>query len=144
MKSFTKTMMVAAAAVVMSAGVVSAQSLKADIPFAFRASGKTLAPGSYRVDVASGTSSVRYFRLRNETEGQAVLSMPVAAHDANKDWRADGKARLAFACGGSGCELIELWQGGNDRASYQFRQSKPHGEDTRMAVVEMRPAGKSE
>src|SRR5271169_4577719 len=49
MTNFTMKMMVAAATVVVAAGTASAQNLKADIPFTFRAGGKVMAAGTYRV-----------------------------------------------------------------------------------------------
>src|SRR4051812_13975761 len=58
MKRFTNYMTTAAAVLMITAGVASAQNLmKAEIPFAFVAGGKVLEPGIYHVQVIAGMTS---------------------------------------------------------------------------------------
>ena len=57
MKSLTTNLMIAAAAL-FAAGAVSAQTMTADIPFAFQAGGKVMAAGTYRVDLRGPTATV--------------------------------------------------------------------------------------
>jgi hypothetical protein len=144
MKNLVKTTMIAAVALILTAGAVSAQSLKADIPFAFRAAGVTMPAGSYRVDVALGSGGTTVFRLHNQEIGRAVLPMATASHDARKEWKADGKARIAFACGTDGCELVELWKGGLARDAYQFSRSKGSAGEGQLTVIGLNPATKGE
>ena len=140
MTDFTKTIMLAAAVLVV-AGVASAQPIKADIPFTFWAGDKLMTPGTYLVDTVTPTSGIEVFQLRNLGEHYAVMALPAAKKDAAKDWQADGKPRLAFDCGESGCSLAEIWRGSTSSASYGFHRPKAHREDhIRVAVIVAQPA----
>jgi hypothetical protein len=132
MTNFTKNLMTAAAAVVVSAGLASAQGLKADVPFAFSVGGKVLPAGTYQI--SSVRASAPIFGLDGEN-GRAV-AMAQAAHDPAAAWSADGKARLVFACGDS-CVLREIWTGGISPA-YRFSQPKGTDINSHIAVVVMR------
>ena len=140
MTNFTKNFMIAAAALAVAAGGASAQSLKADIPFAFQVRGKVMAAGTYRVDQIG---SAEIYRFRNNNDGQAVLVLPAAKHDPRKEWKADGDAKLAFECGPAGCALTELWDG-TGRPSYTFHRPKNVDMGTRVAIVTMRPDNKAD
>lgn len=140
MTDFTKTIMLAAA-VLMVAGVASAQPIKADVPFAFWAGDKLMSPGTYIVDTVNPTSGIEVFQLRNLGERSAVMALPANKKDAGRDWQADGKPRLAFDCGESVCSLAEIWRGSTSRTSYGFHRPKAHREaHTRMAVIVAQPA----
>ena len=137
MTNFTKNLMIAAAALVLSASVVSAQTvLTADIPFAFQISGKVLPAGTYRVANTSN-SGLPIFLLRN-SEGQSAVVMPVAANDPAKAWKSDRNPRLAFSCGSERCILLDLWTGG-DAPAYRMSNSKTVDLNSHIAVVVMRP-----
>ncbi len=131
MKNLTSKMMMAVATLAL-AGAASAQTLKADIPFAFQVGSKVMAPGSYLVSRNAG-DGIEIFRLYNVGDKNSALSIPDVKHDPAKDWNADGKPRLAFECG-SRCFLAEIYPGASS-VSYKISHPKPRGEETRMAVV---------
>ena len=106
MKSLTTKLMITAAAVAIATSVASAQSLKAEIPFAFRAGGKVMAPGSYAVTT---DASRHYVVLSNYDAKDSAIAMPASLANAPKNWAADGNPMLAFACGAGPCELAQLW-----------------------------------
>ncbi len=106
MKSLTMTLMLATATLTVASTVASAQALKAEIPFNFRAGSTMLAAGTYTLTPSIGE---RYFEVRDENNHQAILLMSLSPHDPPKAWSADGRPALEFACGDSGCALRQLW-----------------------------------
>ncbi len=137
MTKFHKYIMLAAAAVTLS-GAASAQTLKADIPFAFQAGDKVMQPGSYLVTRYS-TAGIPTFRFTNLDDRQSAVSMPYGTHDADKAWRADGKARLAFVCGASQCSISDLWDGDINKPASGFPTPKARKESMRTAVIFAEP-----
>lgn len=109
MKRLTNCL-IAAAALTVAAASASAQMLKAEIPFTFRAGAALMAPGAYQV-TTTNTSGVRHYTLRNVDTGQAALVVAMIASDPPRTWRADGLPRLGFDCAGARCVLRQLWEG---------------------------------
>src|SRR5258708_35623931 len=72
MTNFTTRMMIAAATLVVAAGGASAQTLKAEIPFTFRAGGVVMEAGKYTV-VANHKSGQPGDRRYNENEQRSIL-----------------------------------------------------------------------
>ncbi|MBZ5617543.1 MAG: hypothetical protein LAQ69_02235 [Acidobacteriia bacterium] len=137
MTNFTTRMMIAAATLVVAAGSASAQILKAEIPFTFRAAGVVMQPGTYQVKINIQQSGVPFFQIRSAEAGRSILLVGTAPHDPNKAWEAAGKAVLNFECGTAPCALTELWTG-PDRPAYAFPRPKlGRDEPTRAAVVVM-------
>ena len=102
MKNATVKLMMAAVALAASAGMASAQTLEANIPFAFRAAGKVFAPGTYRVhlrDSATGKGIIAITGADHETA--LAVSSPTGA--MKKAWGANGDGVLSFRCGESRC-----------------------------------------
>jgi len=139
MKNLRTRLMVAAAALVVAAGTASAQALRADIPFTFRAGGAILQPGTYDVTVNNnGGASV--VTIRNSYSRETVFTLPVGRTDPETKWIAAGKPLLSFECGTSHCSLSRMWDGTRE-ASYQFARPKlGQDEPSRMAVIVMRQA----
>src|ERR1700741_371172 len=103
MKRFaTKTFVMTAVLAACAAGA-SAQSMKAEIPFTFRAGGAVLAAGTYRIDV--GNTVVR---VTNSDTRNTIAVMSHYRRDVDKD-AAGGPPKLWFACAGSSCVLTSLW-----------------------------------
>src|SRR5215471_13394266 len=96
MKSLTTKLMIAAAALAVATGAASAQTMKADIPFAFRAGGQMLPAGEYRVEMKGPHATVV---LSNFKERRSGILMAISASDAPKDWRDSGTGVLGFECG---------------------------------------------
>jgi hypothetical protein len=138
MTKFTNTMMIAAAVLTM-AGAASAQAIKADVPFAFRAGDKLMNPGVYMISVIN-SAGVEVFHLRNLGDNSGMLIVPVARRDAEKAWAADGLPRLTFRCGDTKCALTEIWRGEAYGASQVLPAPKPHSEQVRVAVIVAHPA----
>jgi hypothetical protein len=130
MKNLTKNMTIAAAALVVAAGVAGAQTIKAEVPFGFRAAGTMMPAGSYRVD-ANGISGGKIFTLSNEDTHQRVLAMPYAN---NIQKSGETPVSLTFECSGAGCALVSVAPGSGQ--SYRIWKPKTEkGEDTRLAVI---------
>src|SRR6266567_212333 len=109
MKRFTMNMTLAVAAVTLAAGTVSAQTMKAEIPFAFRVGKQVMQPGAYVVSMLPSTSVAQIYRLSNSDVKQSALVAPAARSDVPKEWGADAIPRLRFACSDGPCTLIALW-----------------------------------
>jgi hypothetical protein len=140
MKNSTMKMMIAAAAFVAVAGVASAQTMEAKIPFAFRAGGKVFEPGTYRVRVASASSGVPLIAIGSLKPTQQVLTTGFNNGDAKKAWRDSGKAILSFQCGVGRCALTQIWMG--DYSAPVYRLNVPNlGKDEHRTTAEivMRP-----
>src|SRR5256885_1219805 len=99
MKRLTIHSMFAAAVLVAAAGSASAQMLKAEIPFAFRAGTALVQPGTY--DVVSQVSlGSTMFRLHNRDTNQSIVLFRNGTRDVVKAWAAAGHPTLAFRCAG--------------------------------------------
>jgi len=129
MTNFTKNMMIAAAAMLSAAGMTQAQTIKAEVPFGFRAAGTMMPAGSYRWQKTQ-TASTAVFTLTNEDSGHAIFTIPVAQNTS----KAEAPPSLAFQCSGHDCTLVSVSQG--DGSSYSI--STPGlGKDAnyRLAVI---------
>jgi hypothetical protein len=91
MKSLTTNLMLAAIALAAAPGVASAQQLKAEIPFGFRAQGTMLTAGAYTV-TKDNTSSVPKFQLRSVESGNSILLVNAIQGDPKKAWESSGVA----------------------------------------------------
>jgi len=139
MKNLTMKTMIAAAAFVAVAGVASAQnqSLEAKIPFAFRAGGKVLAPGTYHVSLQN--SGLPLIVIRSLESGPAVLAQAHSNGDAKAAWSSAGKAVLQFECGSSRCSLTDVWMGGTRPVYSVPAPSLGKDEPRRLAEIVMTP-----
>lgn len=128
MTRLTTKLMIAAAALV-AAGAASAQTMKADIPFAFRASGKVMAAGTYNVDLRNvgGTVVIRGWNK------DSVIAMPMAHKDA-----AGSTPKLVFQCGRGTCSLLQIWPDYSG-SGLEFRTPKlDPREQAELVVVPLR------
>jgi hypothetical protein len=125
MKSMTTKFMIAAAALTIASGVASAQQYHADIPFAFRAGSKVMAPGHYKIGVENGRA---YVVVSNtELKANSLLITSPGTRSA-----ADSKPTLAFACDGGRCKLASLSVGGG-HTSMNF--ASPHASRNEIAAA---------
>jgi hypothetical protein len=111
MKNLTMKMMFAAATLVAAAGVASAQTLEANVPFAFRANGQVFAPGTYRVQMHRAGSGTPLIAIRGTDPHKQVLTQSYPDGPAKAAWQQAGKAVLSFECGVSRCQLTKIWMG---------------------------------
>jgi hypothetical protein len=131
--------MIAVAALVVAAGAASAQTLTetltAAIPFEFRAAGRVMAPGTYRVE-ASRITGTPVFDLVNANSGAGIILLPQAPVDPERTWKGKGQGKLVFACVSGSCALAELWDGSDSDNAYTFRRPKL-GKDETAALKEI-------
>jgi hypothetical protein len=99
--------MLAAAAFLATTAVASAQVMYAEIPFAFRAGAKVLAPGTYQVRM-SGTVQNAVILSNFETRQSAILLSSGLA-DNSIEGKAPDNPVLGFDCSVGRCALIRLW-----------------------------------
>jgi hypothetical protein len=119
-----------AAAALFAAGAASAQTLKADIPFAFQAGGKVMAAGTYQVDLRgpAGTVLIHDARWKN-----AVMARYISHTEGKVD-----TAKLVFLCGRGSCSLIQAWSG-NGENGLLFRTPKlDRNEEASLTVIQLR------
>src|SRR5438046_1897465 len=98
----------AAAVAAVAAGVASAQSMKADIPFSFRLGGQIYAAGSYSFGVEGVSPRLQ---IRNSDTRRGGMQLASYIGDPAKEWRESGKPVLAFECGLGHCQLVQMWPG---------------------------------
>jgi len=131
MKNLTTKLMFAAAAL-FAAGAASAQTMKADIPFAYRAGGKLMAAGVYRVELNGLSGTVL---IHDEGWKTTVIAQPVT-HIEGKNQTAP---ELVFACGRETCSLVQAWPG-YAKDGLQFKTPKLHrNEEASLTVIHLRP-----
>jgi hypothetical protein len=107
MTSYTKSLMLAAAACAIAAGNAAAQTYHAEIPFTFRAGSVTMAPGSYDISL-QGLTSGKFLMLRNSESKKGVL---LATAGITGERKGGTVPKLRFACG-SRCALESMFVGG--------------------------------
>lgn len=137
MTNFTTRMTIAAAALVAAAGVASAQTMRAEIPFTFRANGVVMAAGSYRItlDPLGGAPILYLFNVEGH---RSVTARALAPHDPPKAWQQAATPLLSFACGAKLCSLAGLWTG-DQAPAYHFAVPKLGRDETvRTALIELR------
>jgi hypothetical protein len=122
MKKLTTRLMIAATALVAAAGAASAQKMKVEIPFEFRAGNHVMAPGTYWVDDLRIVTNTPVFRLWNVNSGESTALLPQAPVDPQKGW-AEGKGEMVFACTSGSCALAQVWFA-SDSQAYSFRGPK--------------------
>ena len=131
MKNFTTSMMIAAAALVVAAGVAGAQTIQAEIPFGFRAAGAAMPAGSYTVSSSHLPGGSLAIRLANADGRHSVITMPYA-HNSLK--RGSVPVSLTFECSGTDCALVQMAPGTGE--AYKFWTPKTEKEgSSRLAVI---------
>ena len=131
MKNLTKNTMIAAAALVVAAGVVQAQSIKVEVPFSFRAAGALMPAGEYWVGPMGSGRGIPIFQLSNVDANRSIMAMPYVTEN-----RASGsyEASLTFQCASSQCALVKLANG----SGQTYRFASPgigRDENSRVAVI---------
>ena len=98
MKRITNYVTTAAAVLMMTAGVASAQTLKAEVPFAFHVGSNVMEPGTIRVQVMSRNTGSGMLIVSNYDAGRSYIVLPKSVGDAPKSWVASGVPKLGFDC----------------------------------------------
>ena len=108
MKRMTSSLMMAVTALTITAGAANAQSYRAEIPFAFSAGGKLMAPGIYQVKIETVH---RLAIFSNFDAKQTVVAMSPSQDTPGKAMLAKGEPIVSFECGVGRCALTRLWSG---------------------------------
>jgi hypothetical protein len=127
-KLATSKLTAAAVTLSVAAGTAAAQTMKAEIPFPFRAGKAILAPGTYQINRIQGLTGPSMFRLMGGG-GKAVLLVPTATSEGTPETVAPV---LTFLCGVSRCALSGLSVGSGHPA---YHLSPPRlGRDDQIAI----------
>jgi hypothetical protein len=129
MTNFTKNIMIAAAALTIAAGVAGAQTIRAEIPFGFRAAGVMLPAGSYLVKGSYQSGATLVFKVTNEDTNRTVFTMPYSS-----DIEKSSAVSLTFECTGTDCTLIQAAPGTGQTYSFPKPRKEKNGE-TSLAVI---------
>jgi len=130
MKSLNMKLTIAAAAL-FAAGAVSAQTMTADIPFAFQAGGKLMAAGAYRVNL-NGPASTVLIR-EDKWKSTAVIARTVTRIEGEEN-----AAKLVFVCGRGPCALVQAWPGAHGSGLLFKTPKRDRNEEATLAVIHLR------
>jgi hypothetical protein len=130
-------MTLAVAALALAAGTVSAQTMKAEIPFAFRVGKQVMQPGEYRVRLARNSSSTPVLSLANFDAGRTVLLMATNRIQVPMEGKMAGLPKLSFACGEGPCSItgISMGQG----YTFNFPAARGKNGEPHIAEIVLRP-----
>jgi hypothetical protein len=130
-------MTTAAAALMMTAGVASAQQslMKAEVPFAFSVGNKVMEPGTIRVRLLGGHSVAMI--VNNFDANRSYIVLPKSIGDAPKKWIASGEPKLGFDCSTGACILVRVWSG--QGSAYQLHGPKTRGGEVLLTEIVMKP-----
>lgn len=139
MKRLTKCTMTAAAVLLVTAGVASAQTImKAEVPFAFSVGNKVMEPGTIRVRLLSTNSGIPALVVNNYDAKRSYIVLPKSTGDAPKKWIESGEPKLGFDCSTGACVLVQVWNGlGN--AAYYVHRPRTRGGETLLTEITMKP-----
>jgi hypothetical protein len=101
MKTLVNRLTMFAAATLALGTMAYGQTVKAEIPFAFRTANATLPAGTYMLYRANAAWEPT--RLWNPASRKSVLMLGAAV-----DYVPNAQPRLVFACGSEGCALREV------------------------------------
>ena len=132
MKHSTTKMTIAAAALMVAAGAASAQTMKANVPFAFRTGNSVMQAGTYRVSM---NSSERVVLIQNEASQKATYLL--ASARLGDGWKGAGDAKLVFSCRVDDCTLIQAWSG-NPSVAFALPHSKDRDSDATLFTIHLR------
>jgi len=136
MKSLTTNCMIAVAALAITVGSASAQVVKAEIPFTFRAGKTLMPPGSYEVNL--GVSACRnFFIFRNAETHASVMLGNFNMGDVTKTWKGKALPTLGFDCVDAHCALRELWTADSSTAYYFPAPKVGRDADKQMTEIVM-------
>ena len=130
MKRSTTNLVLATAAFLAASVAASAQTLKADIPFAFMAGGKAMPAGTYTL---TGGEGQQRFVISNAGSHDAIILLTQGGRDPEKSW--EGKdGVLQFLCG-DGCVLDRVWTNtGYPAQKFAGRKAVP---GARLALIRL-------
>ena len=137
MKRTTNYLTTAAAVLIATAGVASAQTLTAEVPFAFHVGSNVVEPGTIRVRVLNRNSGNSVLVVNNSEAKRSYVVLPQSVGEAPNKWKASGLARLAFDCSSGTCILAKAWNG--EGYVYEFHRPRTKAGETLLTEIVMTP-----
>src|ERR1035437_2308073 len=138
MKRLTNSMATAAAVLMVTAGVASAQNLmKAEVPFAFSVGNKVMEPGTIRVRPLGGNTGRAAVVVNNYDAKHTYIVLAKSVGDAPAKWIASGEPKLGFDCTTGACILARAWYG--EGYAYQLYGPKTRSEEVLLTEIVMKP-----
>jgi hypothetical protein len=138
MKRKANYLTAAAAVLIATAGVASAQStLTAEVPFAFHVGSNVMEPGTIRVRVITRSSSNSALVVNNSEAKRSYVVLPQSVGEAPNKWKASGLPKLAFDCSSGTCILAKAWNG--EGYAYEFHRPKTKAGETLLTEIVMTP-----
>lgn len=131
----TTTTIFATAALLAAAATGNAQTMKAEIPFAFETSNARMQPGSYQVVLKYGQSGSPTLQIFNADSKRSIFALPQSIDRPSHTAANGSDVVLSFECTEGHCVLARLWDGSTTR--YSFATPKP-GASTHVATVILR------
>src|SRR4051812_43960622 len=119
----TTTTMFATAALLAAAATGNAQSMRAEIPFKFQATGANMQPGSYKLAVKYAGSGVPTFQIYNSDNRHGIIALPLSVDRPTRKVASGSDAVLTFECTEGRCTLARVWDG--SMSLYTFATPKP-------------------
>jgi hypothetical protein len=134
MKTFTNRIALFAASAVVLGTMAYGQSsvVKAEIPFAFEASGKTLAAGAYVLDPLPSKDGAQILALHSVASNRSVIAIGTPA-----DPYAKGESAVLFRCNADGCVLAGL-RSAAGTVTYGSAHKTPRAKEVAMVAVPLR------
>jgi hypothetical protein len=137
MKRLTNSMATAAAVLMVTAGVASAQNLmKAEVPFAFSVGNKVMEPGTIHVRLLDSLTGSGPITVNNSATQRTYVVLPKSEGDAPKQWIKSGQAKLAFDCTSGACILVRAWSGAG--RAYEFYGPKTRSGEVQLTEIVMK------
>ncbi len=140
MKNVITTTILATAALAISMSPALAQStntLRAEIPFAFRVGNQVYEAGKYTASARTFANGTRVLEVVNSETGSRSYTLAMAPASAKALAPAQAETRLVFSCAGSDCTLAQVWiREGESGIQLRTPTPKP-GQDIRIAVVRL-------
>jgi hypothetical protein len=132
MKSFTNRLAAFAASAVVLGSMAYGQTMKAEIPFAFRTANASLPAGNYIIDRVPGTGITNTLRLYNTELRRSVVAVSAPL---NMYRGAAERPSMVFACGDRGCTLREIKTSNGSYSYPEWRKSERDNETVSLIQV---------
>jgi hypothetical protein len=134
MKTFTNRIALFAASAVVLGTMAYGQGsvVKAEIPFAFEAAGKTLAAGAYVLSPVSSRDGGHILALRSVASNRSVIAIGTPV-----DPYATGNSALLFRCNADGCALSGI-RSSEGTVTYNSGHKAARAKESAMVAVPLR------
>ena len=138
MKRLTNCTLTAAAVLLVTAGVASAQTImKAEVPFAFSVGNKVMEPGTIRVGLLSMNSGSPAIVVNNHDAKRSYIVLPKSNGDAPKKWIESGEPKLGFDCSTGACVPVQVLNGRG--TAYTVHGPRTRSGETLLTEIVMKP-----